>query len=170
MAAGGTYEPIATTTLGSVTGTVTFTSISQSYTDLILISSIKSANTNTSSLLFEVNGSNSGSLYSGTMIFGNSSTAGSNSRSDLDFGYIMRNGGLTASNTMTQPFITHFNNYSSTTMNKVVISRNNVADVNVGADVTLWRSTAAITSIRIFAQPNDFAVGSTFTLYGIAAA
>jgi len=32
-----TYTPIATQTLGSATGTVTFTSISGSYTDLVLV-------------------------------------------------------------------------------------------------------------------------------------
>jgi hypothetical protein len=32
-----TYEPIATTTLGSNTATVDFTGISQAYTDLILV-------------------------------------------------------------------------------------------------------------------------------------
>lgn len=167
MAAGNTYTPIATTTLGSATGTVTFSSISGSYTDLVLISNIKSNNTNQSSLLFEVNGSNSGSLYSGTMIYGTGSVTGSNKVSNQDFGYIMRNGGLSASSTVTQPFITHFMNYSSTTTFKPVISRNNVADTNVGADISLWRSNSAITSIRIFASTNDFAIGSMFTLYGI---
>ena len=170
MAAGATYEPIATTTLGSATGTVTFSSISQSYTDLILISSIKSNNANTSSLLFEINGVNSGSLYSGTMIYGSGSAKGSNRTSSLDYGLILRNGGLSANTAITQPFITHFMNYSNTTNFKTVISRNNVDDVVAGIDLCLWRSTAAITSIRIFAQTNDFAIGSTFTLYGIAAA
>ena len=32
-----TYEPIATTTLGSAASTITFSSISGSYTDLILV-------------------------------------------------------------------------------------------------------------------------------------
>jgi hypothetical protein len=32
-----TYEPIATTTLGSATSTVTFSSISGSYTDLVAV-------------------------------------------------------------------------------------------------------------------------------------
>ena len=37
MAAGATYEPISTTTLGSNTNTVSFTSISSAYTDLIFV-------------------------------------------------------------------------------------------------------------------------------------
>jgi hypothetical protein len=96
MAAGSTYTPIATNTLSSATGTVTFSSISGSYTDLILISNIKSGNTNQASLLFRVNASATGSLYSGTMIYGTGSAAGSNRQSNQNQGTIMRNGGLSA--------------------------------------------------------------------------
>jgi len=38
MAAGKTYEPIATTTLSSSAATITFSSISGSYTDLVFVS------------------------------------------------------------------------------------------------------------------------------------
>ena len=37
MAAGATYEPIATTTLTSAQTGITFTGISSAYTDLILV-------------------------------------------------------------------------------------------------------------------------------------
>ena len=170
MAAGSTYTPLATNTLASATGTVTFSSISGSYTDLVLISNIKSNTTNQASLLFSINGVETGSLYSGTMIYGTGSVAGSNRQTNQDFGTIMRNGGLSTSSTVIQPFITHFNNYSNTTTFKTALSRNNVSDTIVGADIFLYRNTAAITSIRIFASTNDFAIGSSFTLYGIAAA
>lgn len=167
MAAGNTYTPIATTTLSSATGSVTFSSIPGSYTDLVLISSIKSNTANQASLLFSINGVESGGVYSGTMIYGTGSVTGSNRQSNQDYGTIMRNGGLSTNTSITQPFITHFMNYSSTTTFKPVISRNNVSDTNVGADIVLYRSTTAVTSIRIFASTNDFAIGSMFTLYGI---
>lgn len=170
MAAGATYEPIATTTLGSATGTVTFSSIPGSYTDLILISNIKSNTTAQSSLLFSCNGVETGGLYSGTMLYGTGSAAGSNRTSNQDYGTILRNGGLSASSTVMQPFITQFMNYSNTTTFKTVLSRSNVSDTVVEASASLFRSTSAITSIRIFANTNGFAIGSTFTLYGIAAA
>ena len=48
MAAGSTYTPIATTTLGSAASSVTFSSISGSYTDLILITNPSSATTDQS--------------------------------------------------------------------------------------------------------------------------
>ena len=37
MPAGSTYTPLSTTTLGSAQATVTFSSISGSYTDLVLV-------------------------------------------------------------------------------------------------------------------------------------
>jgi hypothetical protein len=165
-----TYTPLATTTRTSSTNSITFSSISGSYTDLVLVSSIMSGNTNQPALLFELNGDNNGYHYSGTMIYGTGSAAGSNRQTNQDYGTIMRNGGLSTSSTIPQTFITHFNNYSNTTTYKTVISRNNVADTLTGADASLWRNSAAITSIRIFADTNAFASGSTFTLYGILAA
>ncbi len=47
MAAGLTYEPIATTTLSSAQQTITFSSISASYTDLVLIASRRYSNVGT---------------------------------------------------------------------------------------------------------------------------
>ena len=43
----------------------------------------------------------------------------------------------------------------------------------VGAQVALWRSTSAINTIKIYTggpSAGNWSVGSTFTLYGIAAA
>ena len=40
-----TYEPIATTTLGSAQATVTFSSIPGTYTDLVLITNSRSDST-----------------------------------------------------------------------------------------------------------------------------
>jgi hypothetical protein len=60
-------------------------------------------------------------------------------------------------------------NYANTSTYKTVLTRSNKYD-RVGAIVGLWRSTAAINSITLTAYSNTYAIGSTFTLYGIAAA
>lgn len=165
-----TYNPLATTTLSSAASTVTFSTISGSYTDLVLISSIKSNTANQSSLLFSCNGVETGGLYSGTMIYGTGSSAGSNRTSNQDYGTIFRNIGLSPTSTTTQVFISQFMNYSNTTTFKTVLHRSSVADSGLEANVSLYRSTSAITSIRVFAGTNDFGIGSMFTLYGISAA
>jgi hypothetical protein len=67
--------------------------------------------------------------------------------------------------------IVNFQNYSNSTTNKTVLARNSAPDDAVEALVGLWRNTAAITSIQFSNNAGaNFATGSTFTLYGIAAA
>ena len=63
-------------------------------------------------------------------------------------------------------------NYSNSTTYKTVISRGGNAATWVTTNVGLWRNTAAITSVKVFASDasSNMNSGSTFTLYGIAAA
>jgi hypothetical protein len=61
-------------------------------------------------------------------------------------------------------------NYSNATTYKTALARTSEDGV-AAAYVGLWRSTSAITSITIDKGSSDnFASGSTFTLYGIKAA
>lgn len=167
MAAGATYEPIATTTLGSDSTSVVFSSIPQTYTDLVMV--FEGYNTVASAMDFEyeANG-DSGNNYSETAVWGNGSTAYSNRHSNYG-------GGIagTIYNNTRGTVIANFMNYSNSTTYKTCISRSSNAGNLVGASVSLWRNTAAITSLN-FNQPagqsGKFAAGSTFTLYGIASA
>jgi hypothetical protein len=161
MAAGSTYEPIATTTLGSAQATVTFSSIPQGYTDLVLVTSFTSGN-NEEMLRF--NG-DSGSNYSWTRLWGDGSTANSSRISNTTF---IRNTG--GDLTTRQNTIIYIQNYSNSTTNKTTLSRGTNPSVLTMAVVGLWRNTASITSMTYSASANNFATGSTFTLYGIAAA
>jgi hypothetical protein len=61
-------------------------------------------------------------------------------------------------------------NYSNATTNKTVLSKASNASNNVDAIVALWRSTAAITSITILGNGQNYGIGSSFSLYGIKAA
>jgi hypothetical protein len=170
MAAGPTYEPIATQTLGSAAATVTFSSIPSTYTDLVLVLQGKSAlSTDDFQLYFN---SDTGGNYSLTTLIGTGSTATSARYSNLSNGfYISRPGWTSAGFTTT---ILNFMNYANTTTNKTVLFRSGANDNSSGyngteAEVALWRSTAAITSFTIDGGGN-IAAGSNFTLYGIAAA
>ena len=165
MAAGATYVPIATTTLGSAAASYTFSSIPSTYTDLVLISSVKTVSAG-SNLTAIVN-SDTGTNYSATYLTAQGSSAASlrySNQTALSFdnyGY--------PDTTIFNINITHFMNYSNTTTYKTILSRANNANNGLSAVVNLWRSTAAITTINI-SSANTFAIGSTFTLYGIAAA
>lgn len=167
MPAGSTYTPIATQTLGSATASVTFSSIPSTYTDLILVASNSSA-TNQDALTLKVgNGSvDNGSNYSTTFLYGQGSGTGATSRvsnaTNIFWG---------RSTTSINANILHLMNYSNTTTNKTVLSRGNAADAIVIAYVGLWRSTSAINIITIGTEiGGNISAGSTFTLYGIAAA
>ena len=161
-----TYEPIATTTLGSTATTVSFTSIPGTYTDLVLVTSIKAATTNTNQWM-RLN-SNSGTNYSSTNVYGTGTSALSTRQSDQDKINSVLSGYLVT--TENCPGIYNIMNYSNTTTFKTIISRFNNSGVVAQAEVSLYRSISAITSIEIFTTPDSFAVGSTLTLYGIKAA
>lgn len=157
-----TYTPIATTTLGSAQADVTFSSISGSYTDLILVARI--IRTATSDTRVQVNG-DTGTNYSYTFLGGNGSSASSfrvSNYGNWDLGY--------ATNGTPTTLITQLQNYSNTTTNKTAISRFSSTTGDVAAFASLWRSTSAITSIKIYQYSGNLDAGSTFTLYGVKSA
>lgn len=163
MAAGATYEPIATTTLGSSASSVTFSSISGSYTDLILISNF-SASGGGNSFIRVGNGSiDTGSNYSVTYLYGDGSSASSGRFSSQTLIY---SGDL---GTPMHTNITNFQNYSNSTTYKTSLTRDNYSS-SVSAWVGLWRNTAVINTISFNTTSGTFNSGSTFTLYGIASA
>jgi hypothetical protein len=165
MAAGSTYTPIATTTLGSATGTVTFTSIPSTYTDLVLVAVGTAVNSTGWGLQFN---SDTASNYSATYVEGNSTSAVSE-RYGANYMRTCWNSLWNTSNPSNT--IIQIQNYSNTTTYKSALWRSNsVSNGYVEAGVGLWRSTTAINRIDIIISSANFATGSTFTLYGILAA
>jgi fibronectin-binding autotransporter adhesin len=159
-----TYVALDKKTVTSTVQSVEFTSIPQGYTDLILVSSCRVA-TGQDNVTFRLN-SDTGSNYSYTRIKGNGSTAASDRGSNTTQGYVGNE-----SNAQFTTQVTHFMNYSNSTTNKTVLSRSNATDTEVVAWVNLWRNTSAINTILVrSAGGGGFISGSTFSLYGIAAA
>lgn len=160
-----TYEPIATQTLGSAAATVTFSSIPGTYTDLVLIiDSVASASTNNMDIQF--NG-DTGSNYSRTKLTGDGASATS-SRTTSQTSIRLTGDGIVT--TGKSNHLVQIMNYSNTTTYKTLLARANNAAYGLDAVVGLYRSTSAITSLLLDLTAANFATGSTFTLYGIAAA
>jgi hypothetical protein len=159
-----TYEPIATTTLGSANSTITFSSISASYTDLRLIL-IGTASTSANAYA-RVN-SDSGSNYSVTVLSADGSTASSTRAANQTYINLQYNSFFKSA----QPTLitADFFSYAGSTF-KSILSQT-AADVNgsgyVESCVNLWRSTSAINRIDLIMQSGTFSVGTTATLYGI---
>jgi hypothetical protein len=158
-----TYEKIATTTLGTAAATVTFSSISGSYTDIVLIiAGTNSASTDDVALQF--NGDTS-TNYSRTFVEGTGSAVASGRNTSLNAAAL---GGYVASSANFNSII-NIMNYSNTTTFKTQVSRGNDPTGNLYMTVGLWRNTAAITSILVkwYSSAGQYGVGTTFTLYGI---
>jgi hypothetical protein len=165
-----TYTPIATTTLSSASNNVTFSSISGSYTDLILVCNF-GASTNGFSLYLYVNSDSGGTTYSNTSLRGSGSAATSTRNSNTNVIYVESS--LSANTGITTNCIVNIMNYSNTTTNKTFLIRANNTDSSFpGAVATTgsWRNTNAITSVSFGSFSGNLASGSTFTLYGIKAA
>jgi hypothetical protein len=152
-----TYEKIATYTFSSLDYTYTLTSIPATYTDLRLVIAGKSDGNNAIGLTFNADG---GSNYSRTMLTGNGSTASSNRTTSTD--------SINIGTMSTQVSLTEVDifSYAGSTFKTVLGSFS--ADKNGSGDVNrvtgLWRSTSAITSIKIISW---FDTGTTISLYGI---
>jgi hypothetical protein len=173
MAAGNTYVAIATQTLSSAAASVTFSSISGAYTDLVVSMSLLANGTsnNSDGLRFQLNG-DTASNYSATWLSNSSSSAISSRESSATKG---RCGNISQTTNDVGTAIVQFLNYSNSTTYKTVLGRsgnlNTNGDSNVFTSVSLWRSTSAITQIVFSSSGSaNFPIGSTFTLYGIAAA
>jgi len=165
MAAGNTYVAIATNTLSSAAASVTFSSISGAYTDLVLVTNATLASGGAANLWCRFNGDGAAN-YSTTYLAGNGTAASSSRDTSATEGWCGR---LSSSNITTS--IASFQNYANSTTYKTSVSRGNDTSGLVIAYVSLWRSTAAITSIVLTnSSAVNFNTGSTFSLYGIQSA
>lgn len=162
-----TYESLANVTLASTATSVTFSSISQNYTDLIIVCQVQSSGGNTN-VTCQFN-SDTGTNYSTTVLYGTGGSAASTRLSNESI--IRADYQATVTTTTWNNDYIYIQNYSNTTTYKTALCRGNNSAQGVDATVGLWRSTAAISTVAVKSiNANSFAAGSTFALYGIKAA
>ena len=169
-----TYTLIASNTLGSSAASVTFSSIPSTYTDLVLKASIRSTRANTLNVMNVRLNNLSTSIYSDTVVDGNSSSASSyriSSSTQMELNYI--NGANSTSNTFTN-FEMYIPSYLSTTKKPISMfnafeqNASSAGDAVIAAVAGLADITSAITEINLSnAFSASFASGSTFWLYGL---
>ena len=156
------YESIASVTVGSGgSANVEFTSIPADYTHLQIrgIGLITSAG----GFTFQFN-TDTGSNYSWHQLYGQGSIAQSNSGANQTFMYMAYGSGST---TAPNAFVTDILDYKNTNKYKTIRSLSG-NDLNGSGGVQFWsgnwRSTSAITSIKVTASFNQY---SQLALYGI---
>jgi hypothetical protein len=162
-----TYVPLATTTLGSATNIISFTSIPSSYTDLRVV--LTGKDTTSAGTLQGYFNNDAASNYSYVSLY--SSIVGPYTDNNTSAGPSIDNEyGLQSaySNCLIWDIFSYAN--SSTYKSSLLT---NATEINAGNTVAgmlsrafTWRSTAAITSVYLKA-PNNFAIGTTATLWGI---
>lgn len=161
-----TYEKIATNTLGSAASSVTFSSITNSYTDLILVTADIINSTNVLGMYIQFN-SDTNSNYSRAFMEGTGSSVVTSTNNNQNSMMLGRSYG--GDRTMN---IFQINSYSNSTTFKTVLCRYGSGGTSsaVGLGAGLWRSTSAINSITIGLESGaNMSSGCTFTLYGIRA-
>lgn len=160
-----TYNLIQETTIsGSVTTTVTFSSIPNTFDDLVLIIRAKNALDEAVTLRFN---SDSGTNYSQMDSVANGSTSSaSNSASNTSIGL---SGGQENQNYMYQ---IHINGYANANFTKCVFSTQFI-ELGTSANTIIyrggrWNSTAVISTITLATlSGTNFVANSVFSLYGI---
>ena len=152
-----TYDLLDSTTLGTSAASVTFSSIDQSYGDLILV--FDGTGGGVYELIF--NSDTTSGIYTGVYATGNASSASSGTNSSD----AMRVVGLTGNQEM---HISQIMDYSATNKHTTVLTRTNRPSTEVGMWAHRYASTSAITSVEVSADTSTFSSGSTFYLFGVA--
>ena len=156
-----TYTPLQSIKLTSAATSITFSTIDQTYTDLV----VKTTGFNSTLLGVQLrfNGDTNGN-YSETVFLGSGTSAIPSRGSAVTF----LNHGYT--DTTIGVNISTIFNYASTVMNKSMTTRwNSVAssDPYIALYAGLWKNTSAITSITLSVPSGTLSAGFTFDLYGI---
>lgn len=162
-------ETVSVTAVGGATS-IAFSSIPQTYTDLLLVTSTRLTAAGIEALDFTFN-SNTGANYGWTYIQGTGSgLATSNASSQTGFTEAMLTDGNTSTSNAFSNSMMYVCNYSSTSVQKSVIidtvEEENSTTAYMRLTVGSWTQTTAISSIQITGSSN-FAQYSSASLYGI---
>ena len=167
-----TYELIETKTLSSATASVAFTSIPQTYTDLLLkVSARANVSGGYTNVMLGVNGSTSNITWLGLYGYSNTLKGSNTNTSSRVIGNANANSSTSNSFSNNELYIP---NYTSTTAKSFtsdsIVASNDSTNPVLELDALLWNpaTQAAITSLTLTnSAPGDFVSGSTFYLYGI---
>ena len=152
-----TFTPLATVTLGGSDAEVIFSSIPNTYRDLIIVIAGTASGGTSPSIRFNSDG---GSNYENTRLFANSSTFNSQAF-NADYGSM---GFMNTDQSMVRIQIF---DYSATDKHKVAIGRNANTDT-VRFEGTRWANTAAVHTVSVRMDgAQTYSTGTVISIYGI---
>ncbi len=165
----GNFFQIATTTLGSAQSSVEFTSIPADYTHLQIRAITKDSRGTAPNNVYMQFNADTSTNYSYHGIIGNGTAASADAGATQSFVIV----GIDSTATSTfGAFICDILDYTNT--NKFKTTRSILGyDANGSGTVRMWsgnwRSTSAITSIKLYADSGNLSQYSSFQLYGVKA-
>jgi hypothetical protein len=160
-----TYTALQTITLTSSASSVTFSSIPNTYRDLVLSIIPKATVTGPYDAGMQFN-ADTGGNYSATVSYGNGSTLNVyTALQNVNQIYLDFQGSV--QNAFNQNCIAHVFDYAATDKHKGVLSRSNRTNSGLDLISSRWRNTTAINSIKYFLIGGTLDVGTKLSLYGI---
>jgi len=159
-----TYTPLANITLGSAAQTITFSSIPNTYRDLIFVFQ-GAANASVSGQI-RFNG-NTATNYNFQRMTGDGSAASAASRTAQTAGAFSQNALATTTSALHSAI--NIFDYATTDKHKTFLARANNAANGTEAIAGRWASNNAITSVQLISNSSTWAVGTTVALYGVIA-
>lgn len=166
-----TYTLISSNVLSSDTASVTFSAIPSTYTDLVLRCSYRGTNVAANALQARVTFNSTTSGYSFTELYGTGAAAASNrgsSLANIELDQAADSAGNTTSTfTSVELYIPNYTVSINKPMSSFSAPEQNGTTAYMSARAGLWSNTAAITSVTLTANVNNFVSGSSFYLYGI---
>lgn len=169
----GTFETINTNLLASSQSSIVFSSIPNTYTDLVIVLVPVSDGANYIAVQFNTDTSGSGTNYSRLAYSSTGTTPYADLRSnryaiEIDTQENTGSGGPNSTNEI------NIFNYTSTSVYKTVFARNSAGARSGGTNAAglgtgTWRSYDAINSVRLTLNAGNFTSGTRATLYGIKA-
>jgi len=160
-----TYEAIATVTVGSGgAASMAFSSIPQTYTDLLIKISARTTNGSDDAFYVRFNGSTTS--YTGKRLYGTGSGTGSDSPDY--FGTVVYDGQTANTFGSAEVYVPNYTSSNYKSASTDAVQENNATFAVSTLVASLWSNTSAITSISITAlSATNFKQYSTATLYGI---
>ena len=158
MAAGNTYTQIATQTLSSA-GTITFSSIPATYTDLVFVLDSGIGG----DFWFRFN-SDTGSNYSSTFLIGDGTNA-------VSYGFASTSIACTyASNPSGRLVTCSIPNYANSSTYRTIILSSGLGSNAVELASGQWRNNSSAINRIDFGGVSNYPIGTIVSLYGITAA
>jgi hypothetical protein len=159
-----TYTKIASVTASGSSGTMSFSSIPTTYTDLCILFTARSTTGSGNSGALNVTFNTATGTVTYREIYGTGSAAGSDA--------LIASGGLPSAGNTASVFANgslYLPNYQSSNQKSFsidIVGENNTAGAYMGLVAGLWNQTAVVNEISLTITAN-FAQYSTATLYGI---